>query len=156
MGEVTTKPPSGWGCRTGEVRRSEEGYRLHSLVREFLREKLAETEEETAGNAQEVRLKCSNVMNDFLIQYNRKGRYLKAISLGEQSLKICKSELGDRHPSTATRLNNLAALYESMGQYDRALPLLESVVSLFEELLGHDHPNTKVVQGNLRVLREKM
>jgi len=142
--------------RRSLVERTEEGYRLHSLVREFLREKLAETEDETAGNAKVVRLKCSNGMDDILIKYNKEGQYLKAILLGEQALEICKSELGDRHPDTATSLNNLAALYKSMGQYDRALPLFESAVSLFEELLGHEHPNTKVVQGNLRSLREKM
>jgi len=84
------------------------------------------------------------------------GQYDRALPLLESALEICKSELGDRHPDTATSLNNLAGLYKSMGQYDRALPLFESAVSLFEELLGHEHPNTKVVQGNLRSLREKM
>ena len=84
------------------------------------------------------------------------GQYDRALPLVEGALEICKSELGDRHPSTAPSLSNLAALYESMGQYDRALPLFEVAVSLFEELLGHEHPNTKVVQGNLRSLREKM
>ena len=71
-------------------------------------------------------------------------------------MEISKSELGDRHPSTATSLNNLADLYSSMGQYDRALPLFESAVNIAEEVFGIDHPHTKVYQGNLRLLREKM
>jgi tetratricopeptide (TPR) repeat protein len=78
------------------------------------------------------------------------------LPLLESALEIRKSELGDRHPNTATSLNNLAALYYSMGQYDRAVPLYESAVSIAEEVLGFDHPNTKAFQENLRSLQEEM
>jgi len=74
--------------------------------------------------------------------------------LYEGALEIRKTELGDRHPSTATSMNNLAGLYSLMGQYDRALPLYKVAVSLFEELLGYEHPNTKVFQGNLKMARQ--
>ena len=40
-----------------------------------------------------------------------------------QALEIRKAQLGDRHPDTATSLNNLAALYESQGRYGEAEPL---------------------------------
>ena len=76
--------------------------------------------------------------------------------LFESALAVRKSELGDRHPHTATSMNNLAGLYESMGQYDRALPLFEQAVDIAEEVLGPEHPNTKVFQENLRRLREKV
>jgi len=84
------------------------------------------------------------------------GQYDRALPLFEVALEIWKLELGDRHPDTATSLNNLAGLYKSMGQYDRALPLYEQAVDILEEVLGQEHPNTKAVQENLRLLREKM
>ena len=58
------------------------------------------------------------------------GQYDRALPLYESALEIWKSELGDRHPSTVTSLNNLAGLYSSMGQYDRALPLYESALEI--------------------------
>ena len=84
------------------------------------------------------------------------GQYDRALPLYEVALEISKSELGDRHPNTATSMSNLAYLYSSMGQYDRALPLFEQAVDILEEVLGQEHPNTKAVQENLRLLREKM
>ena len=142
--------------RRSLVERTEEGYRLHSLVREFLREKLAETEDETAGNAKVVRLKCSNGMDDILIKYNKEGQYLKAILLGEQALEIRKSELGDQHPDTVTSMNNLALLYESMGQYDRALPLFEVALEICKSELGDRHPDTATSLNNLAGLYKSM
>jgi tetratricopeptide (TPR) repeat protein len=133
------------------VEQKETGYRLHSLVREFLREKLAATE-----NAKAVRLRCANVMNAVLIQYKKEGQYLKAIPLGEQALEICQTELGDRHPDTATSLNNLAALYRSMGQYDRALPLYEQALEIRQTELGDRHPDTATSLNNLAYLYESM
>jgi tetratricopeptide (TPR) repeat protein len=82
--------------------------------------------------------------------------YDRALPLSEAALEILKSQLGDRHPDTATSLNNLAGLYDSMGQSDRALPLYESAVNIAEAVLGFDHPNTKAFQENLRLLREQM
>ena len=42
-----------------------------------------------------------------------------------QALDICKTELGDRHPDTASSLNNLAVLYRVTNQYKKSIPLLE-------------------------------
>nr|NCS30880.1 tetratricopeptide repeat protein [Microcystis aeruginosa F13-15] len=58
-----------------------------------------------------------------VIQLYQQGKYNEAIPLAEQALAIRKQQLGDNHPSTATSLNNLAALYESQGRYSEAEPL---------------------------------
>ncbi|NJM99427.1 MAG: tetratricopeptide repeat protein, partial [Phormidesmis sp. RL_2_1] len=47
---------------------------------------------------------------------NEQGRYGEAEPLLVEALAIRKTELGDRHPSTATSLNNLAGLYDSQGR----------------------------------------
>ena len=88
--------------------------------------------------------------------YREMGQYDRALPLYESALEICKSELGDRHPSTATSMNNLAGLYESMGQYDRALPLFEGALEIWKSELGDRHPSTAQGMSNLAGLYESM
>ena len=64
------------------------------------------------------------------------GQYDRALPLYEVALEIRKSELGDRHPSTAQGMNNLALLYYSMGQYDQALPLSEGALEICKSEFG--------------------
>ncbi len=129
------------------VERTEEGYRLHSLVREFLREKLAGTED-----AQAVRLRCTDVMMNVAEQYRVHGHYRNAIPLSEQALAIRQVELGDRHLDTATSMNNLAALYQVMGQYKNALLLFESALEIRNSELGNQHADTSEALNNLGYL----
>jgi tetratricopeptide (TPR) repeat protein len=133
------------------VERTEEGYRLHSLVWEFLQEKL--DEELDAG---EVRLRCALLMMSITSRYRDEGRYQKAIPLCQQSFTINKAHLGDRHPDTVTSMNNLAELYKSMSQYDRALPLLESALEIRQSELGDRHPDTATSMNNLAGLYQSI
>ena len=48
-----------------------------------------------------------------------RGRYSDAQRLYEQALAIREQVLGELHPSTATSLNNLAALHRAQGKYER-------------------------------------
>ena len=74
----------------------------------------------------------------------------------ESSLKISRSELGDRHPDTAMSLNNLAELYRTIGQYERALPLYESALEIKRSELGDRHPSTAASLNNLALLYSSM
>lgn len=64
-------------------------------------------------------------------------------------LRFVKDHFGDRHPHTATSLNNLALLYSSTGQYTRALPLHESALEIRQSELGNQHPHTAQSLNNL-------
>ncbi len=88
--------------------------------------------------------------------YRSMGQYDRALPLYESALEIRKSELGDRHPFTATSLNNLALLYNSMGQYDRALPLYEAALEIRKSELGDRHSDTATSLNNLAGLYESM
>ncbi|MEM9005734.1 MAG: tetratricopeptide repeat protein [Cyanobacteria bacterium P01_F01_bin.86] len=59
-----------------------------------------------------------------------------------EALDIRKSELGDRHPDTASSLNNLALLYRSQGHYVEAETLLLEALDIRKTELGAHHLST--------------
>ena len=68
--------------------------------------------------------------------------------------KSDKAELGDRHPDTASSLNNLAMLYYTINRLPEAAATMSNVVSIFEDLLGPNHPNTITVRNNLEAIKQ--
>ncbi len=179
------------------VEKTKKSYRLHSLVREFLREKLAATEDtdevrrsfvtlmtkkaktiDSTGRTEmlnQVRSAIPHLEeatqyvmlleeeNDRIWGFTGLGRFYAGQSLWSEAvawrtscLEFATEHFSDRHPSTATSLNNLAGLYESMGQYDRALPLYESALEIRKSELGDRHPSTATSLNNLAALYESM
>jgi tetratricopeptide (TPR) repeat protein len=61
---------------------------------------------------------------------------------------------GERHPSVATSINNLALLYYSQGRYEKAEPLYKQSLSLKQELFGERHPSVATSINNLAALYE--
>jgi tetratricopeptide (TPR) repeat protein len=179
------------------VEKTEKSYRLHSLVREFLREKLAATE-----NGDEVRRSFAQLMTEIAKTIDMTGRtemlnavrsaishleaattyvrllekeddrirsftgllrfyqgqslWTEAEDWADRCCKFATDYFGDRHPETATSLNNLAVLYKSMGQYERALPLYESALEIRRSELGDRHPSTAGSLNNLAELYQSM
>ncbi len=72
----------------------------------------------------------------------------------KNALKISKEQLGDRHPDTASSLNNLALLYRSRGQYAAAEPLYVEALEICKTELGDRHPATATSLNNLALLYE--
>ena len=80
------------------------------------------------------------------------GRYGEAEPLYLEALAISKAELGQRHPNTASSLNNLAALYDSQGRYGKAEPLYLEALAIYKAELGERHPSTASSLNNLAEL----
>ncbi len=57
--------------------------------------------------------------------------------------------MGDKHPSYATSLNNLAQLYSSQGDYAKAEPLYQKALAIRKEALGAKHPDYATDLNNL-------
>jgi tetratricopeptide (TPR) repeat protein len=81
--------------------------------------------------------------------YEGQGLYALAEDPLQRCLNAVKKVLGDRHPSVATSLNNLAGLYESQGRYAEAEPLYQEALQLWRELLGDRHPDVATSLNNL-------
>ena len=84
--------------------------------------------------------------------YSGQGLYSLAEDPYQRCLKATQELLGDRHPSVASSLNNLAALYYSQGRYAEAEPLLKQALLLLQELLGDRHPSVASSLNNLAEL----
>ena len=101
-------------------------------------------------------LEEGNRLNAQVVQLYRQGRYSEAIVYAKKALVIFKKILGEKHPKTATRYNNLGLLYLSLGDYSKAEPLFQKVLSLYKEALGEKHPATAVSYNNLGELYRRM
>lgn len=80
------------------------------------------------------------------------GRYKEAEPLYQQALEIRRTELGDRHPSTATTLLNLAVLYHQTQRSAQALFFIKQALAIYIPILGHDHPNTQLANCWLQTI----
>ena len=63
--------------------------------------------------------------------------------------EIYEQQLGLDHTSTATILNNLAALYQEQGKYNEAEPLALRALTIHKQKLGNNHPHTALCLNTL-------
>src|SRR5262249_39740774 len=63
---------------------------------------------------------------------------------------------GEKHPSYATNLNNLAGLYRDRGEHHKALPLYQQALRIYQQVLGEKHPDCATSLGNLAALYQEM
>ena len=116
---------------------------------------------EAVPHLEEVALRWSSVLDgaDKIWCCIGLARFFESLSQWEdaerchrRSLNIRQAELGDRHPNTATSLNNLAGLYDSQGRYAEAEPLYQQALDIRQAELGDRHPNTANSLNNLAAL----
>jgi tetratricopeptide (TPR) repeat protein/CHAT domain-containing protein len=84
------------------------------------------------------------------------GRYDEAERLDLDVLEIRRKALGEKHPSTAESLNNLAGLYLSRGDFAKAEPLYQQALAIERQVFGENHPNTAMILLNLAGLYRLM
>ena len=86
--------------------------------------------------------KCLNFFPFCLVALSLEGNHEEAIKVREgETLEIYRKHLGDRHPFTATILNNLSNNYSALGEYDIAKQYSEEALKIRRELLK-DHYDT--------------
>ncbi len=85
--------------------------------------------------------------------YFGQGLFPLAEPIWKDSINVKKRILGDRHPSVATSLNNLAVLRFNQNRYDEAEALFLQALEIWESVLGSNHPNTQSVKESIAYLR---
>ncbi|NEQ19941.1 MAG: tetratricopeptide repeat protein [Microcoleus sp. SIO2G3] len=60
--------------------------------------------------------------------------------------------LGEKHPSVALILNNLALLYYYQGRYSEAEPLSLQAIEINKRLLGEENPGFATDLNNLALI----
>ncbi len=94
-----------------------------------------------------------SVLNQVASFCTKIGIYTESvINLAYRFLEITKKIFGSQHDSTATALNNLAALFYNKEDYEQAELLLRQALEISENTLGHEHPNTATSLNNLALL----
>ena len=101
----------------------------------------------TRGQSSEL-MDAYNRLSDLYAQ----GRYQEALSFAEKALRLGEHEFGLDHPTTATLLDNLAALYHAQGRYAEAEPLHKRSLAIREKALGHEAPDVAKSVNNLALL----
>jgi tetratricopeptide (TPR) repeat protein len=89
--------------------------------------------------------------NSFITLYQQ-GRYAAAEPYAKEALRLGTEEFGPNDPSTATSLNNLAALYQAQGHYAEAEPLYQRALAIREKALGPEHPHVAMSLENYAAL----
>jgi tetratricopeptide (TPR) repeat protein len=102
------------------------------------------------------RLDAAGALDREADRHDGQGDYRTAIRVAAQSLEISRKVLGDEHPDTATRLNNLGCLYSSMADYAKAEPLYRQSLEIYRKVLGDEHPDTATSLNNLGYLYSTM
>ncbi len=80
------------------------------------------------------------------------GRYQEALPFAKKALGLGEHEFGPDHTTTATLLNDLAALYQAQGRYTEAEPLYQRSLTIREGALGPEHPGVAMGLNNLAEL----
>jgi tetratricopeptide (TPR) repeat protein len=74
--------------------------------------------------------------------YTKLGRLAEAVKLNEETLALCKSKLGARHPVTLENMFGLAESYYALARHSEALKLHEETLALREAEFGDSHLKT--------------
>jgi tetratricopeptide (TPR) repeat protein len=80
--------------------------------------------------------------------YEAQSQFTQAEFWIQQSLYICKKNLGTNHPDTASSMDNLARLYQVTGRYSEAETMYIQSLAIREEL-GAEHLDTATGLNNL-------
>lgn len=77
--------------------------------------------------------------------------YAAAVERFRRALALDSQDLGEEHPDTLTRMNNLAHTLWRQGDLPGARALQEQVLALRRRILGEEHPDTLTSMSNLAI-----
>ncbi len=106
---------------------------------ELTQRQLAIVDQLNTDEAAQFRLRVIGNLGALLI---RSQRTAEAIPILEETLETKREQYGDRHPTTLSTIEALAAAMRRVGEFDRALELLKESYSGQAQVLGEGDPRT--------------
>ncbi|KAI8715206.1 hypothetical protein NCS52_01027800 [Fusarium sp. LHS14.1] len=79
------------------------------------------------------------------------GNYTAAERLSGKAVETSTKVLGEEHPSTLGRMNNLALTFRNQGRWKKAEELQVGVMETRKRVLGEEHPSTLLSMNNLAI-----
>ncbi len=81
-------------------------------------------------------------------------RYDEALIYHLKALSICQSELGEKHPDTASAYSYVGDVYSVKGNYDKAMDCHNRALAIRLDLLGEKHPDTATAYDKIGGIQE--
>lgn len=101
-------------------------------------------------------LQYAKLLHKLAVYDEEQGQYNISCRRFSQSLYICKTELGKKHPDTLTSMGSLAEVLDSQGKYKKAEAMHRQTLELSKTVLGKKHPDMLITINNLvNVLRSQ-
>src|ERR1017187_8745301 len=91
-------------------------------------------------------------LNAQAVDLYRQAKYVEAVRVGQDALKIAEKTFGPSHREVATALSNLAEYQRAQGNYAEAESLLKRALVIDQKLLGTNHPDVAIDLNNLALL----
>jgi len=93
-----------------------------------------------------------SIANDLACAFADLAKHDRALHYAERALETAEQHFGENHPTTATALNNLAALLQDTNRLAEAEPLLRRALAIDEHSFGPEHPTVATALNNLAQL----
>jgi tetratricopeptide (TPR) repeat protein len=87
---------------------------------------------------------------------NGQGKYTKAVTYYEKSLKIREKTLPANHPNLATSYNNIGNVYNNMGEYSKAVSYYQKALEIKQKTLPANHLSLAGSYNNIGAVYKNM
>src|SRR6266852_363472 len=91
-------------------------------------------------------------LNARVIELYRARKFLEAVPVAEEAIRVAEATFGKDHPKLATAVNNLAVLYDSQGEYVKAEPLYKQALEIRQKALGENDPAVATTLNDLATM----
>ena len=91
-------------------------------------------------------------LNARVIELYRARKFLEAVPVAEEAIRVAEATFGKDHPKLATAINNLAILYDSQGEYVKAEPLYKQALEIRQKALGETDPAVATTLNDLATM----
>lgn len=92
-------------------------------------------------------------LHNLTLVASRRGDYVQAVALGQQTLALKRKVMRPDHPSRARTMALVAGAERELGNYDEAEKLLRGALTIMKKAWGEHHLDVLAAEGDLAFVR---